>query len=159
MPTVVRAMSRQEYSSSREARASICSKAPMIAWLTSSSGNGGSSGDLRSLAELRDVVAEDGLVGLEQVPPRLFVVLRGLQRHGNMSGANALMPSSAYMYQTMRSGASRASSKRVAHEPVHVLHRDLVAGDEQVALGGEVRVEHLRGDAEFRDEVRDPVPR
>ena len=29
-----------------------------------------------------------------------------------MPGANALIPSSAYMYQSIRSGASRASAKR-----------------------------------------------
>ena len=70
-----------------------------------------------------------------------------------MPGANALMPSSAYMYQTSRSGSSRAVVPALAQEPVHVLDGDLVARHEQVALGGEVLVEQLGSDAELRDEV------
>ena len=48
----------------------------------------------------------DDRVGLTQVAPRLFVVLRGLRASIMRLGANALMPVSAYMPQTCISASS-----------------------------------------------------
>ena len=71
----------------------------------------------------------------------------------NICGANALIPSSAYMYQTRGGPPGLLGTHTRDDHAGHVVDGDPVAGDEELTLGGEVLVQELRRDAELGDDI------
>ena len=112
----------------------------------------GSSAQSRQLLAL---AAQHVLVRPPQLARGLGIVVRGLARQVQQVGVESAQPVVAdHPPEQMDRQVVLAGQPRLddAHRDVQGL---AVGGGEQVALGGVVAVEHLRGDAELRDDVGD----
>ena len=149
-------MSRCEYASSHEARMTISSVAPNMLYAMSSSEIGGSSGPRRSAVKSRVgplVMSRRASCTAARVSR---VLLQGLgARQAEQVGAQTLQAQVAVHAHEQADRRVGFIGEGRLDELARPADEDVERLDEELALGGEVRVEHGRRDAGFPDDVAD----